>query len=72
MFNKASELQVLLDDLKPDIVRLTETKLGDQLNTEVFDLEKYTVFRKDRENQAAPRGGVAVLVNKNLVSSVVM
>ena len=69
LLNKASELQVLLDDLNTDIVCLTETKLGDQLNTEVFDLEKYTVFRKDRDNQAAPGGGVAVLVNKNLVSS---
>ena len=60
---------MLLDDLNPDIVCLTKTKLGNQLNMEVFDLEKYTVFRKDRDNQAVPGGGVAVLVNKNLVSS---
>ena len=51
---------MLLDDLNPDIGCLTETKLGDQLNTEVFDLEKYTAFRKDRDNQAAPGGGVRV------------
>ena len=60
---------MLIDKVKPDIVCLTETKLNDQLNSEVFDVENYDVFRKDRLNQAAPGGGVVVLVNKELVSS---
>lgn len=60
---------MLLEDLCPDIVCLTESKLSDHLNSEVFDTEKYVVFRKDRINQAAPGGGVVVLVNRNLISS---
>ena len=60
---------MLLDDLNPDVVCLTETKLNSHLDSEIFDIEKYTVFRKDRANQLAPGGGVVILVNKNLISS---
>ena len=60
---------MLLDDLNPDVVCLTETKLNSHLDSEIIDIGKYTVFRKDRANQLAPGGGVVILVNKNLISS---
>lgn len=67
--NKVDELQVYVDNFKPDIVCLTETKLSEQLNSEIFYVIEYTVYHRDRELQVAPGGGVAILVNKSFVSS---
>ena len=37
------------------------------LNTNLFNMASYTVVRKDRDNQIAPGGGVAILIKKHLV-----
>lgn len=60
---------MLLDKLNADVVCLVETKLANHLNSKVFDLGNYNVFRKDRINQAALGGSMVVLVNKKLVTS---
>lgn len=41
---------MLLDKLNADVVCLVETKLANHLNSKVFDLGNYNVFRKDRIN----------------------
>lgn len=66
--NKINELQVLVDKLNSRVVCLTDTKLGDHLNSKIFYLGNYSVFRNDKVNQAAPGGDVAVSANKKLVT----
>ena len=58
-----------MNKVKPDIVFLTESKLKEQLNSEVFDVDEYVIYRKDREIQEAPGGGVVLMIKSNLVSS---
>ena len=61
---------MILEDVKPDIVCLSQTKLKNHiLNTEIFDVSNYVVFRKDRNEQVAPGGGVAILVKKGVLAS---
>ena len=67
--NKRDELNLILSEVDPDLILLTETKLNqDVMNSEVF-VSNYNVYRKDRAIQAAPGGGVAILVKNTLVSS---
>ena len=47
----------------PEIVRLTETWLGEELDSSVLDVPEYFVFRQDRDSRG---GGVAILVKKCL------
>lgn len=66
--NKTGELEDLLSQENPDLVFLTETKCNSELlSVNLFDVNKYSVIRKDRETQNAPGGGVALLVNKELI-----
>ena len=68
--NKVAEFSVMINNEKPDFVFLTETKLNaDFLNVNIFDTKVYNVFKRDRPNQAAPGGGVTILVNKSLLCS---
>ena len=68
--NKREEFKCLLEKENPSLVFLVETKLNaDIANMEIFDVNKYEVYRKDRVEQNAPGGGVAVLVKKSLVST---
>ena len=68
--NKVAELSLVINREKPDFVFLTETKLNaDFVNSNIFDTKVYNVFRRDRPNQAAPGGGVTILVNKDLLCS---
>ena len=68
--NKVNEFDVILDNVKPDIVCICETKLNKlMLNTEIFNVNNYVVFRKDRTEQVAPGGGVVILVKKSILAS---
>ena len=68
--NKREEFKCLLDKENPSLVFLVETKLNaDIANMEIFDVNKYEVYRKDRVEQNAPGGGVAVLIKKSQVST---
>ena len=67
ILNKKAEFSKLLFDHNPDVVCLTETKTSpEDANDHVYDCENYEIFRKDRENQKGPGGGVCILVKKAL------
>ena len=60
----------MINKVKPDIVFITETKLKDQLDSKVFDVDNYVIYHKDREVQEAlGGGGVVLMVKNNLVSA---
>ena len=70
IFNKREEFRLLLSQERPSLVSLVETKLNNDINnSELFDTDMYEIYRKDRRNQNAPGGGVALLVKKDLISS---
>ena len=70
VFNKQSEFEYLLNKYKPSLVFLTESKLNPDISTsEIFDIENYEVYRRDRYIQNAPGGGVVILVRRSLLSS---
>ena len=66
VFNKSTELKVLLSSTMPDIVIGTESWLSPDINsTEVFP-PNYNVYRKDRNRHG---GGVFILVSNVLIST---
>ena len=70
IMNKKEELKSVLDKDNPSLIFLVETKLNvDIANMEIFDVNNYEVYRKERLEQNAPGGGVAILVKKCLVSA---
>lgn len=66
--NKTAELETIMNEENPDIIFLTETKCNpEMLNATLFNTDCYTIVRKDRPDQAAPGGGVTILIKKTLV-----
>ena len=60
IMNKKEEFKFLLDEVNPPLVFLVETKLNAEIaNLEIFDVNSYEVYRKDRIEQSAPGGGVS-------------
>ena len=59
----------MLNDIKPHIVFLTETKLHREiLSQEVFPVASYEIYRRDRDSINVG-GGVVILVRKDIRSS---
>ena len=62
---KGSELQVAIDETKPHVVLITETKLmSDMTVSQYLDCRNFSVFRKDRGQGRG--GGVIILVRHDL------
>ena len=60
--NKRTELRVVVSDLKPDIVCLTECWTNEQIDNGLLAIEGYElVVRKDRTDTAGGRGGGILL-----------
>lgn len=64
ILSKKLELEMLAHQFQPDIICLTETWLK---STQRLDLHNFHVHRKDRDQGRG--GGVAILVDTNLVPS---
>lgn len=63
---RKTEIELMLNKLKHDIIFLVETKF---LQTDIFNLKFYNIFRNDRHtNQRLEKGGTgtAILINKKL------
>ena len=69
--NKLQELQHIAHSVKPDVIIGTETWLQPSITSnEIFKPEMgYTLYRKDRLNQAYMGGGVLIAVCSEIVSS---
>ncbi|XP_041453148.1 uncharacterized protein LOC121406192 [Lytechinus variegatus] len=65
--NKKSELKVLLEEFKPDIVQGTETWLSSSIHSNVIFPDDYVVFRRDR--QVGQHGGILTACRNDLVMS---
>ena len=66
--DKKIELKHLSDQIRPDIIAGTESWLKDtHLNSEIFDTDTYSIFRKDRKNK---KGGEVFLAIKHCLNPV--
>ena len=62
---KRTELKYFTDQTKPDIIVGTESWLNDNhYNSEIFDTEQYSIFRKDRKGKRG--GGVFLAIKHSL------
>lgn len=66
LFPKIGEIQVLADDVKPDILCLSETWLSDKIPDGLIYLPNYTIFRADRLS-CKRGGGLACYVSDQIV-----
>ena len=69
--NKQVELSEIINNEKPHIVLITETKLNSSdISTQIFKVNNYNIYRKDRVNEDGG-GGVALLVHQDLFSELI-
>ena len=61
IINTKTELNIMVDDLKPHIIGITESWANNDITDAVLGLEGYVMFRKDR------RGGGVLLYIKETV-----
>ena len=57
------ELRMLVDDDKPHIISINETKLDDLTDDLLIHINDYLVIRKDRNKHD---GGVAIYIHQNI------
>ena len=58
--NKMGELRLMVEDVEPDIIGITETWTRPVMGNAEFSLKGYQVFRKEREVRIG--GGVALYI----------
>ena len=51
IINKKSELNIMVDDIKPHIIGITESWANNDITDAELGLEGYGMFRKDRISQ---------------------
>ena len=59
IINKKDELNIMVDDIKPHILGITESWANNDITDAELGLEGYAMFRKDRMGR---RGGGVVLM----------
>jgi len=68
--NKLDELELIVKESNLDVIGITETWLtNDHSDTEVI-IERYTVFKKDRNDPNKSRGGGVALYVKNNINGI--
>ena len=64
IINKKTELNNMVDDIKPHIIGITESWANDDITDAQLGLEGYAMFRKDRIGR---RGGGVLLFIKETI-----
>ena len=64
IMNKKNELNIMVDDIKPHIIGITESWANNDITDAELGLEGYAMFRKDRMGR---RGGGVLLYIKDTV-----
>ena len=59
IINKKTELNIMVDDIKPHIIGITESWANNDIKNAELGLEGYVMFRKDRIGR---RGGGVLLI----------
>ena len=62
--NKMGELRLMVEDVEPDIIGITETWTRPDMGNAEFSLKGYQMFRKDREVRRG--GGVALYIKLSI------
>ena len=65
--NKQSQVENVIDSLKPDVVIATETWLDPNINNNQIIPSNYNVYRKDRKGKVG--GGVLIAIHEKFLSS---
>ena len=65
IINKKTELNIMVDDIKPHIIGITESWANNDITNAELGLEGYVMFRKDRIGR---RGGGVLLYIKDYTS----
>ena len=65
IINKKNELNIMVDDVKPHIIGITESWANNDITDAELGLEGYVMFRKDRIGR---RGGGVLLYIKETTS----
>ena len=68
LVSSAKEVRDYLQDKKPELVCLTETKLTSEIQIR-FNAEGYNTWRRDRKNKGG--GGVMILTRKDILNRLV-
>lgn len=71
LFPKLGELELLMHDIQPDILCLTETWLNDSIPDDLLNFQNYTIFRLDRLS-AGRGGGVAIYIRNSTLSDCIL
>ena len=64
LVSKLSEFRDLINEEKPQVICLTETKLNSTILSDTLNFHNYEIWRKDRVSK--PGGGVMILTRKDL------
>ena len=64
IINKKDELNIMVDDIKPHIIGITETWANIDITDAELGLEGYAMFRKDRMGRRG--GGVILYIKDNI------
>ena len=64
IINKKTELNIMVDDIKPHIIGITESWANNDITNAELGLEGYVMFRKDRIGR---RGGEVLLYIKDTI-----
>ena len=64
IINKKDELNIMVDDIKPHIIGITESWANNDITDAELGLESYAMFRKDRMGR---RGGGVLLYIKDTI-----
>ena len=64
IINKKNELNIMVDEIKPHIIGITESWANNDIRDAELGLEVYVIFRKDRIGR---RGGGVLLYIKETI-----
>ena len=64
IINRKNELDIMVDEIKPHIIGITESRANNDITDAELGLEGYVMFRKDRMGR---RGGGVLLYIKETI-----
>ena len=64
IINKKTELNIMVDDIKPHIIGITESWANNDITDAELGLEGYVMFRKDRMGRRG--GGVLLYIKESI------
>ena len=66
IINKKNELNIMVDDIKPHIIGITESLANNDITDAELGLEDYVMFRKDRIGRRG--GGVSLYIKETILA----